>query len=299
MDSFRLDDVLGAVVRGLRGAVPGLVGADVAVLYPSRPHHRPVVLAEHGVGGALEDVQSRVRGGPTRDAAAGGKPVVSADLWRDERWPGLDLDRACRMFPRRRAALREVRGATALPGLRDNGGLVVLTAYGNRPADDATLDVLSRYERLVASAIATVSASAGTEERTGRVLAVLHHRALVDQAKGIVMARCRTDADTAWALLHEVSARAGAEPSAVAVELVDEVVDRPCPFGARAVGEPKARRIARELWAAIGTDPGTPHRPSTPDTTVASDETASEDATDDATDDALDDATGAMAVEHA
>lgn len=246
-----LENLLETVLGGIAHERSELLGADITALRPQRPHHQPLVFATYGIGGTLGEIQLRNFMGPTRDAAVTEGPVTCEDLWNDDRWPKLDLDRACTLFPEHTHALKNVFGAVAFPGLRDNGSLVIISAYLSSPLTTKVVDLLSRYERLVGSAIATRAAVSGPEQRAQRVVAVLRTRDVVEQAKGIVMAMCRTDDATAWMLLHEVSRQSNIMLSTLAAELVDHVVEPKEQRRAKVAGVTKGRRIATDLWRAL------------------------------------------------
>ncbi|TWP47581.1 ANTAR domain-containing protein [Lentzea tibetensis] len=248
---FSLDEFLGMVVRGVARDLPGLLGTDIAALRPRQPHHSPVVLAAHGVSLTLHEIQLRAVRGPIRVAATADGPVVSEDLWHDERWPELRLKQACTQFPDQSRVLHETRGVVSLPGLHDNGSVVVLSAYLAEAPGTGAVSILSRYERLVASAIVTTSAFTGPPRRTGRALAILQSRDDVQQATGIVMSLCRTDPVTAGRLLHDIGLRADVRPDALAAELVRMAGDPGEKPGAAPAPDPRARRIAVELWSAL------------------------------------------------
>ncbi|GLZ31012.1 ANTAR domain-containing protein [Lentzea sp. NBRC 105346] len=244
---FSLEEFLGKVVQAIVRDLPGLRGVDIAALRPRQPHHAPVVFAAHGVAVDLQDLQMRNVSGPTLCAAQGHRPIVSKDVWHDQRWPRLSLAGACASFPQSSGLLHSTRGAVALPGLHDNGSQIVVSAYFSEAPDDDVVGVVMRHERLVAAAIVAASAFSGPVERTRRVLSVLQSRADVQQAQGVIMALCRTDPLTAAALLHDISNRSALLPGELAAELVRFVGDP----GAVSITHPKARRVASELWTTL------------------------------------------------
>lgn len=239
------------VLRGIARDLPDLVGADIAALRPRRRHHRPVVLGTHGVASALQEIQVRNDMGPVLSAASAQRSVTSADLWHDHRWPKLDLRRACQAFPQHSHTLRKARGVVVVPGLRDDGSLIVVSTYLAGGADDAVADVVSRYERLVASAVAAMTAFSGPEERTQRVLAVLQSRDEVQRATGIVMGLCRINSFAAQRLLTDIAERSDLRLQVLAAELTRVTGEPPEHQGATAIADRKAHRIATELLSSL------------------------------------------------
>lgn len=247
---FALEEFLGMVLREMSHDLAGTVGADISALRPRRPHHPPVTLATCGLAPMLHELQPQH--GPMCSAAAAHGPVVSNDLWHDQRWPTLSLGYASERFPSRTAELRTVRGCVCLPGLNDDGSLIIMSAYLSGKPDPDTVDVMQSYERLVTAAVTATSAFSGTVARTRRVLDILGSREELQQATGVVMCLCRTDALTATSLLHDIGKRAQVPPSALASELVRVVGSPPEIPGAEAVAHPKARRLAEELLLTLG-----------------------------------------------
>jgi hypothetical protein len=239
---LKLDDLMADVLAGMAQDLPWLLGADI-IAY--RQEH-PIVFATYGVGTALQDIQDRFRTGPTREAATTDGPVLSNDLWHDRRWPGLDLPQACALHPEQARLLPKVSGVVAVPGLQDDSGPVVMTAYLGEASTDSALDTIARYERLVTADVATLSAYSGPDQRTSRVLSALHHRDMVEQAKGVVMATCRTDHTMAWMLLQDACRRSNTTLHALAAELLRQVQSEVDSTDSSASG-----RAAGELWSAL------------------------------------------------
>lgn len=241
LSQLRLEELMDDILAAMAQEMPWLLGADITAYR----RDAPIVFATYGVGAAVQDVQRYCRTGPTLDAAVTSGPITCDDLWNDRRWQRLDLTQACVLHPQHARVLRKVRRAAALPGLQDDTGFVVLSAYlGDASAEEA-LDVLTRYERLVTADVAVLSAASGTDQRTGRVLVALQRRYMVEQAKGVIMAACRTDPVMAWLLLQDACRRSHTTLHALAGELLDQVQ------GASVGPETATREAARELWSAL------------------------------------------------
>lgn len=238
----RLEELMSDVLAAMAQELPWLLGADIIAFRQDRP----VVYATYGVGIALQNIQEQLQTGPTREAAATDGPVMSDNIWRDRRWPALDLPRTSALYPQHARVLPKVNGVAALPGLQDDRGLVVMTTYLGEPPTDNVLDTMARYERLVTADVAALSSFAGTDQRTGRVLAALHRRDVIEQAKGVVMATCRTDHTMAWLLLQDACRRTNTTLDALAAELVRQVRSETDTFGESGTG-----RAAGELWSAL------------------------------------------------
>ncbi|TCO47378.1 ANTAR domain-containing protein [Actinocrispum wychmicini] len=238
----RLEDLMADILAAMAQDMPWLLGADITAYRQDTP----IVFATYGVGAAVQEVQQHYQTGPTRDAAITNGPVTCDDLWNDRRWRRLDLTQACVLHPQHSRVLQKVRRVAALPGLQDDTGLVVISAYLGEASTDEALDILTRYERLVTADVAVLSTVSGTDQRTSRVLAALHRRNMVEQAKGVIMAACRTDPVMAWLLLQDASRRSHTTLQALAGELLKQVQDDPGETAKSATGQ-----AARDLWSAL------------------------------------------------
>jgi hypothetical protein len=251
--------LLNNALAGVRMDVPGSVGAAVCVGH-SPPHPaagRLRVLAANGVGRELTPVLTGQLWTSLPHTAEHAAPVLTADLWRDARWPRLTIDSVCGRLPaHEHGAVGAVTGMAVVTGVADQGDLVVLSVYLDRAADDRTLAALARHERLVTSALAIADAAARTADEAQRVLDALASRAVIEQAKGALIAQCRCDGEQAWAVLRRASQHFNVKLRELAVALVEHVGQAPVtqngePDGQRLAG-PAAHRAAALVWRALG-----------------------------------------------
>lgn len=249
-----LDDVLVGVVRD----VPGACGVAVSIAHPApeRGAGQLQVLSATGVGRVLPPITTGHLWGPSLLAAAGEEPIVTADLWHDQRWPHLTLDGVRARLPSaHHDEVARVRGVASVPGMWNGNGVVVLSVYLTHAADDHTLAVLIRHERLVASAITIADLATSSAEETDQVLNALASRATIEQAKGAIMAVRRCDADEAWAVLRRASQEFNIKLRELAVALVEQIGQAPAtqPAGAvdQIVAGRQARDAARSIWDAL------------------------------------------------
>lgn len=229
--------------------VPGAVGAAVSVHHHGMP---PYVAAAHGLAGAIVAAQLDGLGGPVPIAARTGEPVVTADVFGDERWPSLTLSGLIERHPEPAAEWPRVRGVAALPAPRDVEGSMVLSVTLDRAATEETLKVLRRNERLTAMALAV--AEAAQPGRTEQMLDLLQSRAALEEAKGIVIALRRCDPDEAWATLRRASQQFNVKVRELAVALVELLAGAPAPQpdGDRTIHPgPAARAAAQQVLRAF------------------------------------------------
>lgn len=211
------------------------------------------VLAAQGAGmGCLSGPEGE---GPLADAVEYQVPVLSPELWSDDRWPGLTRDWVCSQLEGGGDA-EHVRGVAAVPGVWRADETVVLSCALSRPADAATVTTLIGYEQLVTAALVTSAA-----EDAGAIadmLSVLQSRGAIEQAKGVIMGRLRCDAESAWSTLRRASHESNVKLRSLAVALVEHVGGVPAeqPAGAvPIVPDDRARKAAALLWAVLSHAP--------------------------------------------
>ncbi|MDX3192334.1 ANTAR domain-containing protein [Streptomyces sp. MN03-5084-2B] len=229
--------------------VPGALGAAVSVHHHGGPLH---VAAAQGLSAVFVPAQLNGFDGPVPTAGRTGEPVVTADVYADDRWPFLTLSGLLEHDPGLAADWPRLRGVAALPSVWDAEGTLVLSVLLDRAATEETLDVLRRHERLTAMAL--VVAEAASPDRTGQMLDLLQSRAALEEAKGIVIALRRCDPDEAWNTLRRASQESNVKVRELAVALVELLAGAPAPQpgGERTITPGSAaRRAARQLLRAL------------------------------------------------
>lgn len=144
-------------------------------------------------------------------------------------------------------------GFVAVPGGWGDGGPVVLTLYFDHPPGSTDLRVVEEIEPMLTMAAAVVEFCAGEVLRADQMVAMMQHRRVIEQAKGLVMARTGTPAGEAFQLLVRASQHANVKLRELCSGLVlhvsgtldeTDVVPVPSP------GD-EAREVARRMWAAL------------------------------------------------
>ncbi len=260
-DQAQQSELFERILERVHRDLPDAVGLAVTVHDRRLDEDEMAVLAARGLGGEIVAAQIAGLGGPVIDAFAHQVPVLTLDLWSDDRWPELTLEAMQARAPEHREAWRDIQGAVAVPGVWKADGTVVLSAALNRPATAATVTTLIGYEQLVFAAML----SAGTQDGTAiaDMLAVLQSRGAIEQAKGAIMGRLGCDADTAWATLRRASHESNVKLRSLAVALVEHISGSPAEqpaIGIPIVPDDTARHAARLLWAVL-TPESTPVSP--------------------------------------
>ena len=188
--------------------VPGCAAANISVW---RDGELVGQASSHPEPSRLVAMQVASGRGPLIDAITDGSPIVCADTLSETRWPEFAA-----------AALRiGVRSAVTLS--RTGEVVVALSLFGLRPRAVES-DQLQLAELLVAYGGALVGAVADYDE-SRRVATQLRDaadaRAVVDQAKGILMHALGCTADQALDRMREVSQRNNLRATEVARRVID------------------------------------------------------------------------------
>jgi len=186
------------------------LGADVSVsLVLGQPLCPDVLAASTSTAQGLHGAQLTTGRGPTVDCVATGEPVVSDDLWTDSRWERLT----------QRLPAPGVRAVVAAPLRSGEQVLGALTVSGSTAASAVDVEVLASAVTAVLNELAVRSE---VEEVTSAMERALGSRAVIDQAKGIVMADKRCGPEEAFQHLVSLSSLQHRKLREVAAELVRE-----------------------------------------------------------------------------
>ena len=180
----------------VRSAVPGADWVSITLGSPTDPQW----LGSDSVEAQdFDGRQVRVQEGPCWEAHTTGQPVICADVTTDLRWPRLQAiaDEAA------------VRSVLAIPVREAGESTGVVNVYAGRSHAFGTAN--RRIGELAAAAVTGVLHSVAEREALRSLAANLERaltsRAVIDQAKGILMAHLAVDADEAFARLVALSSR--------------------------------------------------------------------------------------------
>ena len=152
--------------------------------------------ASHPDLAALTALQIETRSGPTLDAMRAGEPMRCADTLAGNPWPEF-------------AAAALSRGVRCCVSLvhEFSGMAVTLTLYSVRPRslDPARLPLASLLAAFGVASVANASRYGDAQRTTSQLQEAGRARAVVDQAKGILMHALGCDADDAFDRMRRVS----------------------------------------------------------------------------------------------
>ncbi|MFC4535704.1 GAF and ANTAR domain-containing protein [Sphaerisporangium dianthi] len=191
------DTSMESVLRGVTGAVavgvPGCAGGTVEL----RRDERLMLSASHSDLIALVDRERALGEGPSVEATATGRSVLVPDVLQETRWPRYAAT----------AVKHGVRSALVLP-ISVEGATLVLGLYAVRPGafTGGTADPLAALltEQLTV-ALANVSDYDEVLTDAAQMQEALAGRAVIDQAKGIIMHASGCSAEAAFDELRRLS----------------------------------------------------------------------------------------------
>jgi hypothetical protein len=189
--------------------VAACLGAT-AILW--RHGEAPIYAVSHPDLPGLADTELRCGSGPAIDALAGGGPVSCPDTLEETRWPEYAS-----------AALRcGVRCSVTL-AYQPGGGAVTLSLFGARPRSLESGQLpLAELLTAVGGAVMGNAAEYGDARRAAlHWQAAAESRALVDQAKGMLMQALGCTAEDALARMRQISQEQNLRVTGVAQRIID------------------------------------------------------------------------------
>ena len=204
-----LTDVLTKITTVARQALPGTEAASITLIKGDKP----VTAAYDGQMALDADELQYGRGyGPCMDAGLAGQVFLIEDMRTEQRWPDYT----------RRAAEHGVGSSLSVPLPFQGATIGALNNYSSRP-HSFTEDDLALAEEIagwVALAVGNAEAAARTSDDLAHMQTAMSSRAVIEQAKGILMERHRLTEAQAFDLLIRASQHSNVKLREVADGLV-------------------------------------------------------------------------------
>ncbi|MEU4163232.1 GAF and ANTAR domain-containing protein [Actinoplanes sp. NPDC026670] len=205
-----LDGVLSQVAVLAARILPGAAQVSITLV-----RERGAVTAAHTgkVALQLDELQYERAAGPCLEAAATRVTVEVPDTAADDRWDGWGADAA-------EAGMGSVLSLSLPIGDALHGALNV---YADVPRvfGPATINLAQTFVRYAAVALANAHLYDATAGLARHMQAAMESRAVIEQAKGIIMGERRCTADEAFAILTRVSQDTNRKLRDVAAALVE------------------------------------------------------------------------------
>jgi GAF domain-containing protein len=203
-----LDAVLQTVAVLAGQILPGEPVVSVTVVDPDRPS---TVASSGDLAVRLDAVQYRLGDGPCLSAATTGRRSAIVDTRRADAWPEFAGE----------AAAAGVGSVLSFPLPMRGKARGALNVYDADVAvDERRHTLVSRLADHAVVPVANTFLYESAAERAEHLAAALESRAVIDQAKGILMERFKLTADQAFQALARVSMRTNTKVRDIAERLV-------------------------------------------------------------------------------
>jgi GAF domain-containing protein len=192
-----LDDVLTEIVAIAARQIPGAEATSITLLRGDKAF----TAAYHGeMALAADELQYAKGHGPCMDAGRGGVPLRIDDMRTEERWPDYV------------AKVQEtgVRSSLSVPLPYQGASIGALNNYSTQLAafaQPASLRAGLEVAEVVAVAVANADAHWQLMEQARNMRLAMESRAVIEQAKGVLMAQRHVTAEQAFEILREASQR--------------------------------------------------------------------------------------------
>jgi GAF domain-containing protein len=212
-----LDDVLAEITRIAAAGIPGAEATSITLLRADKPF----TAAYHGeMARAADELQYEKGYGPCMDAGRGGVLLRIDDMAREARWPD---------YVARVTAETGVRSSLSVPLPYQGNSIGALNNYSTEPAafaSPASIEAGLEVAEVVAVAVANAEAHWQLGEQARNMRIAMDSRAVIEQAKGVLMAQRHVDAEQAFEILREASQRYNRKLREIAIGIVDGTQQR-------------------------------------------------------------------------
>jgi GAF domain-containing protein len=192
-----LEEVLSEVTEVAAGGIPGAESTSITMIR----NDRGFTAAHFGEMALAADELQYQRGyGPCLDAGRGNVILRVDDMRTEQRWP----DYAAHVLE------TGVRSSLSVPLPYQGTSIGALNIYSTSPRAFATpesLDAGLQVAEAIAVAVVNADAHARLTEQARNMRLAMDSRAVIEQAKGVLMAQRHVDADQAFDILREASQR--------------------------------------------------------------------------------------------
>ncbi|MGC4807925.1 GAF and ANTAR domain-containing protein [Micromonospora sp. DT233] len=209
LDQSSLDEMLGRVAELASQTVPGSRDVSVTMI---RGRAGTTVAYTSELARGLDEWQYEHQRGPCLDASASGDSVSVPDTTAERRWP----------IWAGRAHAAGV-GSSLSIGLPIQEAVVgALNVYGSDPHafDPAAIALAERFAAYAAVALANAHLYDSATTLAEQMQEAMRSRAVIEQAKGIIMGERRCSPEEAFALMSKVSQDSNRKVRDVAETLV-------------------------------------------------------------------------------
>ena len=206
-----LDDVLGEVTDIAARSIPGAESTSITLIRGEKAF----TAAHTGEMALAADELQYERGyGPCMDAGRAGVVLRIDDMRSEQRWPDYTA----------RVLAVGVRSSLSIPLPYQGGTIGALNIYAARPHAFASAEsegAATAVAEAVAVAVLNADAHDRLAEQARNMRLAMESRAVIEQAKGVLMAQRRVDADGAFEILRDASQRYNRKLREIAAGIVE------------------------------------------------------------------------------
>ncbi|MFL6136768.1 MAG: ANTAR domain-containing protein [Frankiaceae bacterium] len=215
-----LESVMQVVADLCKRVIPGVDEVSVTVIERDKP---TTVALTGKLALELDERQYEVGSGPCLDGAQAGTAVEIDDFATETRWPVYVA----------RALECGVGGSLSVPVPLQREVVAALNLYATRPHafDETSREVANAMAASAGIALANTHLYEAQATLAEQLRTAMRSRAVIEQAKGILMGARRCTAEEAFNILVSISQRSNRKLRDVAQALVDEAVRQSPPDG--------------------------------------------------------------------
>jgi GAF domain-containing protein len=193
-----LSDVLTDVTAIAARGIPGAEASSITLLRGDKAF----TVAHFGeMALAADELQYEHGYGPCMDAGRGGVLLRVDDMRTEQRWPDY-VTHVLTSTP--------VRSSLSIPLPYQGSSIGALNNYSTKPAAFASPESLQAgtdVAEVIAVAVANADGHAQLFEQARHMRLAMESRAVIEQAKGVLMAQRHVDAEQAFEILRDASQR--------------------------------------------------------------------------------------------
>jgi GAF domain-containing protein len=210
-----LGEVLEEITHIATGGIPGSEATSITIVRADKPftaaHFGEMALA-------ADELQYEKGYGPCIDAGRGGVVLRIDDVHTETRWPDYMAH----------VVETGVRSSLSVPLPYQGTSIGALNIYSTKQAAFATPESLEaglEVAEAIAVAVVNADAHAQLSDQAHNMRLAMDSRAVIEQAKGVLMAQRHVDADQAFEILREASQRYNRKLRDIALGIVDSTQD--------------------------------------------------------------------------
>jgi len=168
---------------------------------------------------AADELQYEHGYGPCMDAGRGGVVLRVDDMRTETRWPE---------YVKHVVASTPVRSSLSVPLPYQGSSIGALNVYSTKPeafASPESLSAGSDVAEVIAVAVANADAHAQLFDQARNMRLAMESRAVIEQAKGVLMAQRHLTAEQAFEMLRDASQRYNRKLRDIALGIVESTQD--------------------------------------------------------------------------